>query len=91
MIPLQLPPQSLRFPVCDFVHQGPEAVAVVHFDGVAEFVQENIVDQVPGEEHQGEGQVDAAAGRTTAPMAFAVEYFDSRTGEAVLGRQIEQA
>ena len=64
---------------------------MVHFDGVAEFVQENIVDQVPGEEHQGEGEVDAAAGRTTAPMAFAVEYLDSRTGKTVLGRQIEQA
>ena len=64
---------------------------MVHFDGVAEFVQEDIVDQVPGEEHQGQGQVDTAAGCAAAPMAFAVEYFDSRTGETVLGRQIEQA
>ena len=46
---------------------------MVHLDGVAKFVEEDIVDQVPGQEHQGEGEIDAASWRATSPMTFAVE------------------
>ena len=51
MILLQLLPHFYRFPVRDLVHQRPETVAVVHLYGVAKFVEEDVVDQVPGQEH----------------------------------------
>ena len=88
MILLQLLPQLQRFPVRNLVHQCPETVAVVHLYGVAKFVEEDVVDQGPGQEHQREGEVDAAAWRATSPMAFAVEYLYTRAGEAVPGGQV---
>lgn len=91
MIPLQLLPQRKRFAIRYLVHQGPKAVAVVHLYRVTKFVEEHIVDQVPGEEHEGEGKVDAATGRATAPMALAVENLYTRASEAVLCRQFEEA
>ena len=48
---LQLLPQFYRFPVRDLVHQCPKTVAVLHLYGVAKFVKEDVVDQVPGLEH----------------------------------------
>ena len=90
MILLQLLPHFYRFPVRDLVHQRPKTIAVVHLYGVAKFVKEDVVDQGPGQEHQGEGKVDATAWRATSPMAFAVEYLYTRAGEAVAGGQIKQ-
>ena len=63
---------------------------MVHLDGVAKFVEEDIVDQVPGQEHQGEGEIDAASWCATSPMTFAVEDLYTRTGEVVPGSQIKQ-
>ena len=51
MILLQLLPQFYRFPVRDLVHQRPKTIAVVHLYGVAKFVKEDVVDQVPEQEH----------------------------------------
>ena len=62
----------------------------VHLDGVAKFVEEDVVDQVPGQEHQGKREIDAATWCATTPMAFAVEDFYIRAGEAVPGGQVEQ-
>ena len=62
---------------------------MVHLYGVAEFVEEDVVDQVPGQEHQGKREIDAAAWRATSPMAFTVEYFYSRAGETMPGGQAE--
>ena len=47
-------------------------------------------DQVPGQEHQGEGEIDAASWCATSPMTFAVEDLYTRTGEVVPGSQIKQ-
>ena len=53
MILLQLLPSVLTLSPCDLVHQCPKTVTVVHLYGVAKFVEEDVVDQVPGQEHQG--------------------------------------
>ena len=58
---------------------------MVHLYGVAKFVEEDVVDQVPGQEHQGKREIDAATWCATTPMAFAVEDFYIRAGEAVPG------
>ena len=63
---------------------------MVHLYGVAKFVEEDVVDQVPGQEHQGEGEIDAASWRATSPMGFAVEYLYACAGETVLGGEVEQ-
>ena len=63
---------------------------MVHLYGMAKFVEEDVVDQGPGQEHQGEGKVDATACRATSPMAFAVEYLYTCAGETVLGGEVEQ-
>ena len=63
---------------------------MVHLYGVAKFVEEDVVDQVPGQEQQGKREIDAATWCATTPMAFAVEDFYIRAGEAVPGGQVEQ-
>ena len=55
---LQLVAELEGFAVCDLIHQRPEAVAVVQLDGVAKLVEQDVVDQMPGESHQEEGEVD---------------------------------
>ena len=57
---------------------------MVHLYGVAKFVEEDVVDQVPGQEHQRKREIDAATWCATTPMAFAVEDFYIRSGEACL-------
>ena len=58
------------FAVCDPIHQRPKSVAVVQLHGVAKLVEQDVVDQVPGEGHQEQGEVDvlpvAAATPATA-------------------------
>ena len=72
MIFFQLTPERQRPSVGHLVHQGPEAVVVAHLDRMAQLVQQNIIDQVPRQEHQRQGEVDVPTRGTTAPMRLAV-------------------
>ena len=47
---------------------------MVHLDRVAELIQQDVVDQVPGEGHQEKGEIDVLAAAATAPAA--VHVFD---------------
>lgn len=67
MTALQFLSELEGFAVCDPIHQRPEAVAVVQLDGVAKLMQQDVVDEVPGEGHQQEGEVDVLPAAATAP------------------------
>ncbi len=69
------------------VEECPEAGAMVHFLGVAEFVEEDVVDEVGGKQEEEAGEVDVFFGGAAAPAAAAGIDFDGVVGQVVLGRQ----
>ena len=52
------------------VHERPETRSVVHLDGVAEFVQEDVVNEMRREEKQVEREIDIAMRIAAAPSRF---------------------
>ena len=79
------------FAVCDPIHQRPEAVAVVQLDGVAKLMQQDVVDEVPGEGHQQEGEVDMPPAATTAPSTTRVLDGDTVVMEPMLAGECRQS
>jgi len=49
---LQLSPQVLAFIASHFIHPFPEFNAVVHLFGMAQFVQDDVIDQGSRQQHQ---------------------------------------
>ena len=79
------------FAVCYPIHQRPEAVAVVQLDGVAKLMQQDVVDEVPGEGHQQEGEVDMLPVAATAPTTTRVLDGDTVVVEPMLTGECRQA
>ena len=53
VIIFQFPAQGERLVVCYTVQKFPEAIAMVHLYRMAKFVEEDVIDQMPREQHQG--------------------------------------
>ena len=62
--------KGFGFAGADFIEAGPEAGTVVHLDEVGEFVLQDVILQVVGEEYKVEREVDVAFRAATAPTAF---------------------
>ena len=62
---LQLP----GFPLGQLVKKRPEALPMIHFTGVSQFVQQHIVYQVLRKQDKIKGKIDVPARRATAPSA----------------------
>lgn len=73
------------------VEQSPETRAVVHLHRVAQFVEDDVVGQVFGEQHQRTGEVDVAPCRATAPTSLAGVYLQAVEGQSGLCRQAGDA
>ena len=81
---LQLVAELEGFAVCDLIHQRPEAVAVVQLDGVAKLVEQDVVDQVPREGHQEQGEVDVLPVAAATPATAHILDGDAVVVEPVL-------
>ena len=90
MTALQFLSELEGFAVCDPIHQCPEAVAVVQLDGVAKLMQQDVVDEVPGEGHQQEGEVDVHPAAATAPATTRVLDSDTVVVEPMLKGECRQ-
>lgn len=83
--------QGFGLSVGEAVQQGPEAGAVVHFAGVGEFVQQDVVYQVVGEQEEEAGEVDGGTGGTAAPTAAAGGDADTLVGKVVTEGELAEA
>lgn len=87
----QFTAQGMGAAVGHAVHQCPEARAVVHLPRVAQFVQQHIVGEPRGEQHEVEREVDAAAGGAASPSRVCRVDAHGGVGEAVPCRQSGQS
>jgi hypothetical protein len=62
--------QLLSIALRDLVHESPEARAMIHLDSMAEFVEQNRVDQMGRKEKQVEREVDVASGIAATPASL---------------------
>ena len=72
------------------IQNFPKLRAVVHFAGVGQLVQEDVIHQVRWKEHQVARQVDAARSRTTSPTALATRNLYFLISEAIMFCQFVQ-
>ena len=64
---------------------------MVQLDGVAKLMQQDVVDEVPGEGHQEEGEVDVLPVAATAPATTRVLDGDTVVMEPMLTGECRQA
>lgn len=83
--------QGFGLSVGEAVQQSPEAGAVVHFAGVGEFVQQDVVYQVVGEQEEEAGEVDGGTGGTAAPTAATAGDADALEGKVVVEGELAEA
>ena len=54
------------------IQEFPETVAVVHLYRMAKFVKQDVIDQMPGKQHERKGEIDTFTRTATSPAGFAV-------------------
>ncbi len=86
----QFRPKRTGASVCDAVHQRPEAGTVIHLPGVAQFVQQHVVGQVGGQQHEEQRQVDATPGGAASPPRVCRIDFHAGVGETVSAGQLSE-
>lgn len=73
------------------LHMTPEAGGVVHFAAMAEFVHEDVLDEVRFRHGQSRGEGEASRGAATSPAGSAGAYREARVGDARFFREAGKA